>query len=278
MQGVFGMKRIILTGILALATGVSSLLAQQAQQAKPQQGQQQPAAQPQQQEQLVPGTKSKAESDAVIAMVQAQNNPDAMIKAAEELLTKYSDTVFKEQALYMQAIGYQQKGDLDRAQIFAEKVLETNPKNFQASLMLGGLLAQRTRENDLDREEKLQRAEKHLTGTIETLKTAPKPNPQLTDEQWEEGKKFITAEAHNSLGLIALTRKKYDVAIAEFRTANEGDPQPAYQVRLASALLSSGKVDEAVAIVDKLLADPQLHPQIKNVAQAIKNDAAKVKK
>ena len=30
----------------------------------------------------------------------------------------------------------------------------------------------------------------------------------------------MTAEAHNDLGLVALTRKKYDVAITEFKTAD----------------------------------------------------------
>ncbi len=269
------MKRIILTGILAMATGLWGLLAQQA---KGQQGQQKgaPAQQPAQQApQLVPGTKSEGESQAVIAVFQAQqqNNADAVIKAAEELLTKYTDTVFKESVLLAEAQAYQQKSDYDRAQIFNEKALEANPKSFQATLALGEILAQRTRENDLDREEKLTKADKYLNGTIETLKTAAKPNPQLPDAQWEDIKKFMTAQAHNDLGLVALTRKKFDVAITEFKTAIEGDAQPAYQVRLASAYQSSGNNQEAIAICDKLLAETQLHPAIRNVAQQVKNAA-----
>jgi hypothetical protein len=63
------------------------------------------------------------------------------------------------------------------------------------------------------------------------------------------------------------------VAIKEFQAAVTGDPQPAYSVRLASALQQSGKNAEAIAIVDKLLADPMLHPQIKSVATNIKQIA-----
>src|ERR1044071_3366071 len=48
-----------------------------------------------------PAPKSKAEREALQAMFQAQNNPDAVIKAADELLTKCADTDFKETALYM---------------------------------------------------------------------------------------------------------------------------------------------------------------------------------
>ncbi len=267
------MTKMILTGALALAAGLSSLLAQQA--APPKKGEPQQGQGQAQQAPMVPGAKSAGESQAIIALIQAQGNADATIKAAEELLTKYADTMFKETALLSEAEAYKGKGDADKAQIFGERVLDVNPKSFQATLLLGELLASRTRENDLDKEEKLSKAEKYLTGTIDTLKTAPKPNPQLSDQQWEDGKKWVTAQAHNDLGLVALTRKKYDVAITEFKTAAEGDPQPAYEVRLASAYQMSGKNDEAVAIIDKLLSDPQLHPQIKAVATSIKNAATK---
>ena len=266
------MKRMILTGILAMASGVLCLTAQQAPPAKKDQpAQGQPA---QGHANLIPGTKSVGESQAVLALNQAQGNPDATIKAAEELLTKYADTTFKEIALFMEATAYQQKGDIDKAQIFGERVLEVSPKNFQATLMLGEILATHTRENDLDKEEKLSRAEKYLNGTIENLKTAAKPNPQIPDAQWEEIKKQLVAEAHNDLGLVGLDRKKYDVAIAEFKIAIEGDPQPAYSVRLASAYQSAGKNQEAMDICDKLLADPQLHPQIKDVAQRVELSVA----
>jgi tetratricopeptide (TPR) repeat protein len=269
------MKRKLLTGTLALAAGLTGLMAQQGKQTKGQtKGDQAPPAQ-QQQSQLIPGTKSAGESEALMALIQAQGNPDATIKAADDLLTKYADTTFKETALLQEANAYQTKRDNTKAQLYAERVLEVNPKSFQASLMLGELISAGTKENDLDKEEKLTKATKYLNDTLENLKTAPKPNPQVTDAQWEEGKKFVVAEAHNGLGMIAIVRKKWDVASTEFKTAIESDPQPAYQVRLAMSYQNLGKNDEAVAIVDKLLADPQLHPAIKQVAQSIKAQAGK---
>lgn len=267
------MKRMILTGMLALATGFIGLTAQT--QSQPQgQPQAQPPGQPQAK---IPTAKSKEEQAAVFALNSAQSDPDATIKAAEELMTKFADTEFKELALLMEARAYQMKGDADRAQIFGERVLEVNPKNFQAMLMVGESLVQHTRENDLDKEEKLGKSERYLNQTIDVLKTAPKPNPQLTDQQWDEARKYVTAEAHNGLGLVALTRKKFDVAIAEFKAAIQGDDQPAYEVRLASADQQAGKYDEAISTCDKVLADPQLHPQIKQVAQSIRAMAAQQK-
>ena len=253
------MKRMILTGALALAAGVSSLMAQ--------------AAPPK-----APAPKSKEELAAVQALFAAtRNGPDAVIKAAEDLLTKFADTDFKDAALLSEAQAYQQQRDAGKAQIYAERALEANPKNFQATLMLAELLAQNTRDNDLDKEEKLGRSEKYAQDTIQLVKDAAKPNPQIPDQQWEDAKKDLTAGAHNALGLAALVRKKYDVAAAEFKTAADGSvpPEPAYQVREASALQMGGRNDDAVAICDKIMADPQVHPQIRQVSQAIRATAIK---
>ena len=248
------MKRMILAGVLSVAAGASSLMAQ----AKP------------------PAPKSQKELDAVKAMLTAaQAGPDQTIAAAEAVLTNFADTEFKEIALFFEARAYQQKNDPMKAQVFGERVLEINPKNYQTTLMLGEVIAQTTRENDLDREEKLTKAEKYLSSTMESLKTAAKPNPQMSDKDWDEAKQQITAEAHNGLGLCALPRKKYDVAAAEFKSAADLDPQPAYLAREASALQSAGKHDDAIAICDKLLADAQLHPQIKQVAEGVRAAAIK---
>ena len=251
------MKRIILTGILALAAGAAGLLAQA------------PAAS------KGPAPKSKAEQDALVAMLNSQGNPDAAIKAADELLTKFADTDYKETAYYMEADAYHSKRDDTKAQIFGEKALEANPKSYQASVLLAEIVAQSTRENDLDKEEKLAKSEKYAKDSIDFVQSAVKPNPQIPDAQWDEFKKGIVARAHNAIGLGNLTRKKYDTAAAEFKAAADADPQPAYVVRQASALQAGGKNDEAIALCDKLLADANLHPMIKQVAQQVRAAAVK---
>jgi tetratricopeptide (TPR) repeat protein len=144
--------------------------------------------------------------------------------------------------------------------------------------MLAELITGQTREGDLDREEKLGKAEKYAKDAIANVKDVAKPNPQVTDEQWGEFKKGIAARAHNAIGNANLLRKKYEPAAAEFKLAADEDPQPAYLAREASALQSSGKNAEAVEICDKLLADANLHPAIKQVANQIKAQAAAAKK
>jgi len=261
------MKTTILTGILAAAAGCGALMAQPAQ---VQQGQAPPPAQPK--------VKSNAEAQAVNAMIQARTGgPDAIIKAADDLVTKFADTEFKEMAYTFEAQAYQQKGDFARAEVFDEDILKMDPKNADASLQLGELIINHTGENDLDKEEKLTKAEKLLNQTMEDVKVAAKPNPQITDAQWEGYKKSSIAEAQSDLGRAAMLRKKYDDAIANYKAANDTDPQPAFQAYLAQAYQKGGKNDEALAVCDKLLSDPQLNPTIKQYVQNVQRAATAAK-
>ena len=257
------MKRIILTGILALATGFAVLAAPQAAPAQPK----------------APSPKSPAEGKAVMAVQSAlqTNDPDATIKTADDLLTKFTDTDYKEWALSMEAKAYQTKNDNEHAQVYGQQVLQINPKSYTMTLLMGEVIAGHIGDHDLDRQEKLTTATKYFNDTIEIVKTASKPNPQLADDQWAEYQKYTIAEAHNGLGILAIVRKDWDAGIAEFKAAVDGDPQDAYNTRLASVYLSAGKNDEAIAICDKLLAKPDLHPTIKNVVTSLKSAAVAAK-
>jgi tetratricopeptide (TPR) repeat protein len=281
------MKQFMIAGVLAVAAGMT-LLAQQQQAGQKQgapAGQQAAPAQGAPAQAKGPSPKSPAEGQAVMALStaanQAQTNPDAAIKAAEDLLTKFADTDYKEFALSVEAQAYKMKGDSANAQVFAERALEANPKSYQMSLLLGEVISAKVGEFDLDKEVRLAKADKCFNDTIAALKDAPKPNPGISDDQWAQYRQFMSAEAHNGLGSVALIRKKWDVAIVEFKAALDGDPQQdAYATRLAHAQLNAGQNDEAIALCDKLLAKPDLNPTIKNFVTQIKTQAtaAKAKK
>jgi len=125
----------------------------------------------------------------------------------------------------------------------------------------------------------LARSEKYANSALELVKTAAKPRPDLPDEQWEAAKKDYTSQAHEALGLAAMARKKYPEAVTHFKAGVDvaSTPDPATMVRLASAYNQSGKPDEAIALVDKIMAMPDLHPQIKQVAENEKANAMKRK-
>jgi tetratricopeptide (TPR) repeat protein len=228
--------------------------------------------------QTQPVPKSQAEVEAIQAMFNAQD-PDSRIKAAENLMIKFADTQFKALALFFTASSYEEKNDFEKMAVFAERTLEADPKNYNAMIMLARGIAQRTREHDLDKEDKLARSEKYAKMAEEALRDAVKPNPQITDEQWLAAKKDLTAQAREALGLSAMARKKYDVAITEFKTAVEGSsqPDPATMVRLSAAYNLAGKPDDAIAMADKVMAMANVDARVKQFAQAEKVRATQAK-
>lgn len=225
-----------------------------------------------------PQPKSKEELDAIMA-IQNAATPDARLAAIDTLLTKFADTEFKPMVLLMAAVTAQQKNDFPKLVIYAERAIEADPKSFGAMILLAQGIAQQTREHDLDRDEKLAKAEKHAKTAIQVLKDLPKQNPNLSDEQWENGKKDQISQAHEALGMTAMVRKKYDDAIAAFKTSVEvaASQDPSTWVRLGAAYNKAGKYDEAIAALDKAVALPEASPVVKQFAAQEKAEAVKNK-
>lgn len=257
------MKSTILAGLLVLAAGAAGLMAQPTKNEKAPEAAGAPAG---------PHPKSPDEQKALVAMIQAQGKPDDMIAAAENLITKFADTDYKDVALLFEAQAYQAKNDAEKAQLYAERATDANPKNFQAAIMLASVVAQHTRENDLDKADKLAKVQKYASQAIETLNAATKPNPQISDQDWENAKKDLIAQAHEALGLGAFVDKKYDAAITEFKAAVDGAarPDPASKVRLASAYQNAKRYDESIAMAESVMNDATAPQQVKQFAQAIR--------
>jgi tetratricopeptide (TPR) repeat protein len=204
---------------------------------------------------------------------------DARVTAADAFVKSFPKSEYKPFALTMAAEAYEMGGNVTKAIIYYQQVLEASPKDYNAMLMLAAETARTTREFDLDKEEKLTKAEKYAKDGMAIIPSATKPNPQLTDQQWTDLKKDDLARGHEALGLIAVARKKYDVAAGEFKTATETatQPQPATFIRMAGAYTDGGKPDQAIPVLDKVLAMPNLPDQIKKVAQSEKDRAEKAK-
>jgi tetratricopeptide (TPR) repeat protein len=265
------MKRTILAGILAMAAGIACLA-------------QAPAGKPP----APPKAKSQEEAKAIQAMMAAVG-PDAIIKAADDLQTKFVDTQFKELALSAEANAYRSKGDPDsliKAQIYGEQTLALNPANVDANMLIAEIIIQTTAARALDREEQLAKAQKCLTAAQDGLKNLTKPDSRMPDTDWASVKQENSARIHNDFGMLASTRKNWDVAITEFKAAIADGDQPTYQARLAATYLQAGRNAEAIALCDKVLADPftgvpeaavaQIKKYVSTVkAQAVKAAAAK---
>lgn len=227
-----------------------------------------------------PQPKSQKELEALQAMFTAYQgqNWDGVITSSKELVSKFADTEFKATAFMMSAEAFRNKGDAENAIVNGEQALQADPKYYAAMVLIAGIQAQRTREFDLDKEEKLGKAEKMAKDALELIKTAPKLNAQVPDDQWEEVKKGYASQAYEALGMSAMVRKKYDVCIENMKLSLDTTmPDPATMVRLGSCYRQNKQYDEAIAILDKAIADPNSAPVVKQAAGAEKMEVAKAK-
>ncbi len=226
-----------------------------------------------------PGIKvSKKELDAYNSVVNAPS-PDMQIQEADKFVTSFADSKLKGTVLFFAANAAERKGDVTKALVYAQSSLDADPKNFQAMILIAGELARGTKKFDLDKEEKLTRADKLANDAIAAVKEAPKPNPQLTDDQWNAFKKDFESQAWEDLGMSAAVREKYDVAITDFKTSVDvaATPNPTTMVRLAGVYDQAGKPDESLAILAKISAMPNVDPAVKQFADREKTIAEKLK-
>jgi tetratricopeptide (TPR) repeat protein len=214
-----------------------------------------------------PGPKTQAEQQAVQALLQAQT-PDDIIKAAEEVVTKFPSSDFKSFALEREGEAYLQKNDNAKAIVYGEQALEADPMNFDADNLLANVLAATTRETDLDKEEKLSKADKYAHDSLTTLE-GPKPW-MYGDAQWVKVKSAAASQAYQALGNTALVRKKTDEAVADFQKGIDANPDPILMIRTGRALLTAKKPDEAIVWFDKAINAPDVPANIKGIAQTDK--------
>jgi tetratricopeptide (TPR) repeat protein len=218
--------------------------------------------------------KSKSEGEALQA-IQTEQDPTAIMTKVDAFVAKFADTEFKAWAYSRAAEAAERKGEGPKVIIYADLALEADPKAYHPMLMEAAELARSTRENDLDKDEKLAKAEKLAKQAIDLAPNAAKPNPNIPDAQWEEIKKEFVGDAHRDLGMIATVKKKYDVAITEFKQAVEipHDPDVPTFIRLAAAYTDNKQPDEALAVLAKMPPNPQLAPFVekeKKRAEAMK--------
>ncbi len=244
------MKSLLLASAVALASSTVALMAQ-----------------------TPPKPKGNKEIEAINAMIKA-TTPDERIQAADQLISKFSASEFKPLAMFLTAQAYELKNDVVKMEVWCEKTIEVDPKNYECMLMVAGGIAKHAKDTDLDLNEEIARSDKYAKSALDVLKDAAKPDvlmlQQMSDDQWAAAKKDLVAQAHEAFALNAGLRKKYDVAIDEFKQAIDGasKPDPATMVRLGQTYNLAHKPDEAIAILDKVMADPNVHPQIRQVAQA----------
>ncbi|MGA2185659.1 MAG: tetratricopeptide repeat protein [Bryobacteraceae bacterium] len=225
--------------------------------------------------QNAPRPKSQKELDGLKA-IDASPSIDVKLQKIDDFLAAFADSDYR-LILLDTAVGMTaDKNDYPLAMAWGQRDLDVNPNSYIAMLSLATVTAANTKEFDLDKDQKLAQADKWANGALDALKTAPRPF-HIPEEKWPDAKKFYQSSCHQALGLIAMARKKFDAAAAEFQTAFDILPEANYMVRVGDANVKAGKYDNAIAAFNKVLAMPGLTPVVKQITENKKRDALRRK-
>jgi len=194
-----------------------------------------------------PQAKTQAEFEAYKAAA-ALTDPAAQEKAADDFATKFPDSELRP-LLYKSAMhSYQQANNADKMLAMSQKVLTFDPDDPEALLGVSQVLAERTRDTDVDKDQRLAEARKDAERALATVDT-DLPTTGVSPEQLAAYKGFLKSEAYAILGTLDFNAKQWAAAEDQLKKSIDAYPQqpdPIAIFRLSVALDMQNKYPDAL--------------------------------
>jgi tetratricopeptide (TPR) repeat protein len=157
--------------------------------------------------------------------------------------------------LYKQAMhAYQSANKAEQMMEMGRKVLKIDPDDPEALVGVSQVLAERTRDSDLDKDQRLDEGTKLAQHAIETTDTDVAVPPGTPQDKIDAYKGFLRSSAYYVLGTIQYTREKYADAEGYFRKSLDAlpnQPDPIAVLRLALSLDKQEKYPEALKFANQ---------------------------
>lgn len=177
----------------------------------------------------------------------------ALEKASDDFAAKYPDSELRP-LLYRSAMQrYQMANNADKLLEMAKKVLAIDPDDPEALVSVSQVLAERTHDTDLDKDQRLAESRKDAERALVTVETDI-PTSGYPPEQLASYKGYLRSEAYAVLGKLSSDAKSWPDAETNLRKSIEAFPQqvdPIAVLRLAVALDMQNKVPEALKYADQ---------------------------
>jgi tetratricopeptide (TPR) repeat protein len=199
-----------------------------------------------------PQAKTQPEFDAYKAAM-GLTDPAAIEKAADDFTAKYPDSELRILIYKLAMQRYQQANNADKMLDMAQKALKIDPDEPEALLGVAQVLAERTRDTDLDKDQKLAESKKDAERALVTIDTDV-PTSGYPPEQLAAFKGFLRSEAYSILGTISFNAKNWTDAETNLRKSIDAFPQQPDAVaifRLAVSLDMQNKIPEAIKYDDQ---------------------------
>ncbi|MGZ4836561.1 MAG: tetratricopeptide repeat protein [Terriglobales bacterium] len=264
------MKRAaVILGILSLGIGITAVAVWAQAQTSPQPAQKNPPAAGQTAPAAgqtapaagatAPGTKrppqakTQPEFDAW-KLASATTDAPGLEKAADDFATKFPDSELRI-LLYKNAMRlYQNANNAEKTEAMGRKVLGFDGDDPEALIIVAEVIAERTHESDLDKDQRYAEAiamAQKGTQTVDTDVQVPAGTPQ---EKIDAYKSLLRSNAYSIMGTIEFKKENYAAAQEQLQKSIDAfpsNPDPVVILRLALALDKQQKYPDALKAANR---------------------------
>jgi tetratricopeptide (TPR) repeat protein len=245
---------LMLAGLAAAQSGYSQQQQPPAQTQTPQPGQQPGAAPGAPPVKRGPQAKTQPEYDAYKA-IETMTDLAAAEIAANDFVAKFPDSELVGRLYQELQRKYQDQNNAEKTVEMGRKALEKDPENFFVLVTTATVLAERTRETDLDRNERFAEATKYSNKVIADIDSMVLP-PEIPADRAQMAKSVLLSMAHAALGTIELNKENWAASekhLRESTAVNQGTQDAISWLRLSIALDRQQKYSEGLEAANKAL-------------------------
>jgi tetratricopeptide (TPR) repeat protein len=200
-----------------------------------------------------PQAKTQPEFDAWKAAA-ANTDPAALEKASDDFATKFPDSELRV-LLYKNTMrAYQKADNAEKTEATGRKVLSCDADDPEALVIVSEVIAERTRDTDIDRDQRFADATAMAQKALKTIDTdigVPAGTPQDKLDAYKSG---LRSQAYSIIGAIDYKKENYTAAQDDLQKAIDAypsDPAAVDVLRLALALDKQQKYAEALKVADR---------------------------
>ena len=216
-----------------------------------------------------PQAKTQPEFDAYKTAI-ATTDPAALEKASDDFATKFPDSELRI-LLYKSALrSYQNANNPDKTEAMGRKVLNLDPDDPEALVMVAEVIAEKTHDSDLDKEQRYDEATKMAQKAVQTVDTdvsVPAGTPQ---DKLDAYKNLLRSNAYSIIGTIEFKKDNFTSAQADLQKSIDAfpsQPDPVVVLRLALSLDRQQKYPDALKIANRAVDLTQENSQIGTLAR-----------
>lgn len=185
--------------------------------------------------------------------------------SADDFATKFPESELRI-LLYETAMrNFRSVHNLEKTEATARKVLTFDGDNPEALVTVAEVIAEKTRETDLDKEQRYDEAMKLCQKATQTVDTDVTPPAGASQEQVEQYKSGLRSQAYSIMGTIEFKKENFPAAQENLQKSIDAfpaQPDPVDILRLALSLDKQKKYPEALKVANRAVELTQEGTQV----------------